>query len=136
MSQLKRIYHADAYDTGLTVGSYWEAVTPPLVRDPVLEFDTICDVAVIGAGFTGLSAALHLTQDFGFAPVVLDSAQVGWGASGRNAGFNLESKGFAGRNLRKPHLQLRKRLHTLASRRREQPCELRSSPQGPRLVAS
>ena len=93
MPQLKRIYHPDAYDTGLTVGSYWEAVTPSLVRDPVLEFDTVCDVAVIGAGFTGLSAALHLAQDFGFAPVVLDSAQVGWGASGRNAGFNCMGGG-------------------------------------------
>ncbi len=93
MSPLKRIYHKDAYDTGLPVGSYWEAVTPAPERDPVCEGDIETDVAVIGAGFTGLSAALHLAQDFGFAPVVLDSAQVGWGASGRNAGFNCMGGG-------------------------------------------
>lgn len=89
MSQaLKRIYHADGYDTALPVNSYWEAVVPSPVADPVLDGDLTTDVAIIGAGFTGLSAALHLAQDFGSAPVVLDAAQVGWGASGRNAGFN------------------------------------------------
>ena len=80
MSPLKRIYHVDAYDTKSSVGSYWEAMTPSPVQYPVLEGDTVCDVAVIGAGFTGLSSALHLAQDFGFAPVVLDAAQLGWGA--------------------------------------------------------
>ena len=93
MSPLKRIYHADAYDTKSSVGSYWEAMTPSPVHYPVLEGDTVCDVAVIGAGFTGLSSALHLAQDFGFAPVVLDAAQLGWGASGRNAGFNCMGGG-------------------------------------------
>lgn len=93
MSPLKRIYHADAYDTDLPVGSYWEAVTPAFGVDAPLEGDIQTDVAVIGAGFTGLSAALHLAKDFGFAPVVLDAAQVGWGASGRNAGFNCMGGG-------------------------------------------
>ncbi len=93
MSPLNRIYHANAYDTGVPVGSYWEAVTPPPDRDPALEGDVETDVAVIGAGFTGLSAALHLAKEFGFAPVVVDAAQVGWGASGRNAGFNCMGGG-------------------------------------------
>jgi gamma-glutamylputrescine oxidase len=44
------------------------------------------DVVVIGAGFTGLSAALHLAEA-GFDVVVLDAARVGWGASGRNGGL-------------------------------------------------
>ncbi len=93
MSRLKRIYHADAYDTGRPVGSYWEAVTPAPAVDPCLNGDIETDVAVIGAGFTGLSAALHLAKDHGFAPVVLDAAPVGWGASGRNAGFNCMGGG-------------------------------------------
>jgi gamma-glutamylputrescine oxidase len=44
-----------------------------------------CDVCVIGAGFTGLSAALHLAQR-GYDVVVLDAHRAGWGASGRNGG--------------------------------------------------
>lgn len=93
MSPLNRIYHADAYDTDLPVGSYWEAMTPSPVVDPALDGDVQADVVVIGAGFTGLSTAVHLAQDFGFEPVVLDAAQVGWGASGRNAGFNCMGGG-------------------------------------------
>ena len=93
MSLLKRIYHPEAYDTGGPVGSYWEAVTPAPVDDPCLDGDIKTDVAVIGAGFTGLSAALHLAKDHGSAPVVLDAGPVGWGASGRNAGFNCRGGG-------------------------------------------
>ncbi|WP_315898820.1 FAD-dependent oxidoreductase [Tateyamaria omphalii] len=45
-----------------------------------------CDVAIVGAGFTGLSAALHLARQ-GAQVVVIDALTVGWGASGRNGGF-------------------------------------------------
>lgn len=43
------------------------------------------DVCVVGAGYTGLSAALHLAQA-GVSVVVLDAHRVGFGASGRNGG--------------------------------------------------
>ena len=43
------------------------------------------DVCIIGAGFTGLSAALHLSQA-GYSVILLDAHRVGWGASGRNGG--------------------------------------------------
>ena len=48
------------------------------------------DVVVIGAGYTGLSSALHLTEA-GFKVVVLEAAKVGWGASGRNGGQLVHS---------------------------------------------
>ncbi len=44
------------------------------------------DVAVIGAGFTGLSAALHLAEA-GSKVVVLDAEEIGFGGSGRNVGL-------------------------------------------------
>jgi len=50
-----------------------------------LEGDRRADVAVVGAGYTGLSAALHLAER-GADVVVLDAAEPGWGGSGRNGG--------------------------------------------------
>lgn len=44
-----------------------------------------CDVCIIGAGFTGLSAALYLAKQ-NYKVVVLDAHRIGWGASGRNGG--------------------------------------------------
>jgi glycine/D-amino acid oxidase-like deaminating enzyme len=55
------------------------AVTPPL------DGDIHADVAVVGAGFTGLSTALHLAEK-GAKVVLLEAEEPGWGASGRNGG--------------------------------------------------
>ena len=63
-------------------------MTPPLVSPaPPLEGDRHCEVAIVGAGYTGLSAALHLARDHGIEACVLDAGEPGWGASGRNGGF-------------------------------------------------
>ena len=43
------------------------------------------DICVIGGGFTGLSAALHLRKK-GYSVALLEAGRVGWGASGRNGG--------------------------------------------------
>ena len=56
--------------------------TPPR---PALVGEIEADVVVIGAGFTGLSAALHLAEA-GKRVVVLEAETPGWGASGRNGG--------------------------------------------------
>jgi glycine/D-amino acid oxidase-like deaminating enzyme len=55
---------------------------PPLPR---LTGAHQADVVVIGAGFTGLSAALHL-REAGVDVAVVEAAEPGWGASGRNNG--------------------------------------------------
>src|SRR3546814_10930102 len=52
---LSRLYHPALYDRDVPVGSYWEASAPPLARDtPPLTGAADCEVAVIGAGSTGL----------------------------------------------------------------------------------
>lgn len=55
------------------------------VDAPALDADATTQVVVIGAGFTGLSAALHLAEQ-GIAAIVVDANEPGWGASGRNGG--------------------------------------------------
>ncbi|TVU73953.1 MULTISPECIES: NAD(P)/FAD-dependent oxidoreductase [Cobetia] len=57
---------------------------------PSLSGEVSCDVCVVGAGFTGISAALHLAEQ-GLKVMVLEAARVGYGASGRNGGQIVNS---------------------------------------------
>ncbi len=82
------ITHPHALHFDHPVHSYWEESATPLGLDlPALAGEASCDVAIIGAGFTGLSAALALARDHHLDVRVLDAAMPGWGASGRNGGF-------------------------------------------------
>ncbi len=65
--------------------SYYVATANTLDRFPALEGETDADVCVIGAGYTGMSAALHLAEK-GYQVALLEANRVGWGASGRNGG--------------------------------------------------
>lgn len=65
--------------------SLWAATAPPAPATVPLAGTVRADVAVVGAGFTGLSAAHHLAEA-GVKTVVLEQAEIGWGASGRNNG--------------------------------------------------
>ncbi len=65
--------------------SLWAATATPFEESPRAAGQISCDVAIVGAGFTGLRAALHLAEA-GSDVVVLDAGDVGWGASGRNGG--------------------------------------------------
>ena len=72
---------------GAVTTSFWlRGDTPP--ADPPPAGDLACDVAIIGAGFTGLWTALALTDtDPGLRVAVLEAETVAFGASGRNGGF-------------------------------------------------
>ncbi len=63
---------------------YAVTARPPVIAPPLTESRRAA-VAVVGAGFTGLSTALHLAER-GVDVVVLEAGQPGWGASGRNGG--------------------------------------------------
>lgn len=66
-------------------GSYYAATLNDHRNFASLAGDQHADVCVIGAGFTGISTALHLTER-GYNVHVLEANRVGWGASGRNGG--------------------------------------------------
>ncbi len=65
--------------------SIWEHLTPPRTPAPKLRQALQTDVAVIGGGLTGLSAAYHLAQS-GRSVTLIEGRTIGWGGSGRNNG--------------------------------------------------
>lgn len=82
---MKRIYPAFAYSEAPRAGCWWDetCAAPDRVAQ---QGDAQADVVIIGGGFTGLNAALHLAQA-GVGATVLEAERVGFGASGRNGGF-------------------------------------------------
>jgi glycine/D-amino acid oxidase-like deaminating enzyme len=69
--------------------SFWWT-TREYTPEPPLESETSADVAIIGGGFTGLSTAHHLKElDPALDVLLLEQEAIGFGASGRNAGFGM-----------------------------------------------
>ena len=98
-----------AGQTAALPDSLWAATTRELPRCTALSGAHKSDVTVIGAGFMGLAAALKLAQN-GANVVVIDAAEIAWGASGRNNG--LLAPGLK----RDPH-EVRKILGSAAAER-------------------
>lgn len=72
-------------DCDLACHSYYAATVQRATSFASLQGSVDCDVAIVGGGLAGLSAAIELA-DRGYRVVVLEARQVGWGASGRNGG--------------------------------------------------
>lgn len=74
--------------------TYWvaSAGTPPPDDGP-LQGDIDADVAIVGAGFTGLAAALFLAREHGIKAVVLEANQAAWGCTSRNGGQGQNASG-------------------------------------------
>ena len=62
--------------------SYYADTINDALEFPVLEQSISADVCIVGAGFTGINTAINLAKK-GFDVVVIESAKVGWGASGK-----------------------------------------------------
>ena len=82
MTRSGNSFDATHHDSG---ASLWAATSPPPPPLVPLAGDAAADVAVVGAGYTGLCAAITLA-DAGRSVVVLDAAEPGHGASGRSGG--------------------------------------------------
>ena len=65
--------------------SLWAATAPPAPSTPPLAESVAADVCIVGAGYCGLSTALHLAER-GIKAVVLEAKEPGFGGSGRNGG--------------------------------------------------
>lgn len=69
----------------------WNSILPPAAPLPVQQGDTGCDIAIVGAGFAGLSAARHLRlSDPSLSVVVLDAGRIAESSAGRNSGFMID----------------------------------------------
>lgn len=64
----------------------WETTAPPAPATQPLVGDRQAEVVIVGGGFTGVSAALHLAEG-GRHAVVLEGAEIGFGGAGRNVGL-------------------------------------------------
>lgn len=65
--------------------TYYAASVAPRAARPRLQGEQRCDICVVGAGFAGLSTALHLAER-GYKVAVVEAVKVGYGATGRNGG--------------------------------------------------
>ncbi len=82
---MRHIFSDYAYGPGPLQGCWWaETVATP--DWPSARGEIAADVAIVGGGYTGMSAALHLAEA-GASVALFEARSPGWGASGRNGGF-------------------------------------------------
>ncbi len=84
--------------------SYYAASANPVPDRPPLRGAVEADVCVVGAGYSGLSTALHLAEA-GHKVVIIEGARVGWGASGRNGGQIVNGLNASLQTIRKRYGQ-------------------------------
>ncbi|MCU0302292.1 MAG: FAD-binding oxidoreductase [Candidatus Nanopelagicales bacterium] len=78
----------------MTPRGFWHT-TKPYTPGPALVGDLHVDVAIVGGGYTGMATAHFLREaDPGMSIAILESEWIGFGASGRNAGFNMTKIGM------------------------------------------
>ena len=84
---MTNLYHEDIYKFEKPVKSYWESTIDTDNNFKTLDTNFNANIVVIGGGYTGLSCALSLVKKHNEDVVLLEAGHIGWGSSGRNAGF-------------------------------------------------
>ena len=84
---MTNLYHDDIYKFENPVNSYWESTVDTKDNYKTLDKDMSANIVVIGGGYTGLSCSLSLVKKYSEDVVLLEAGHIGWGSSGRNAGF-------------------------------------------------
>ena len=69
-----------------TTHGLWQTTAPPAPETRALTGTAQAQVCIVGGGYTGLSAALHLAQK-GITSIVLEAKSIGFGGAGRNVGL-------------------------------------------------
>ncbi len=106
---------SDSSSGKAAVSFWWDAAAGP-ARRPFLPGDVECDVAIVGAGYTGLWTAYYLAgRDPSLRTVVVEARHVGYGASGRNGGWmsgqiSMSSAMLASQDERDGVLRLRRAM--------------------------
>ncbi|SDB18752.1 Glycine/D-amino acid oxidase [Pseudidiomarina indica] len=90
------LYHVAPGPQAAPAPSYWHAHTQPLWPSTSAILPATAEVVVIGAGYTGLNAALELAERYQQEVVVVEANDLGWGCSTRNAGFAMPGTGRLG----------------------------------------
>ncbi len=107
--------------------SYYAASAHAAPERPALDGRAETDVCIVGAGYSGLSAGLHLAEQ-GHKVAIIEGAKVGWGASGRNGGqivnglnaslatiekrYGRETAGYIGKMVQEGAAIIRDRIKT------------------------
>ena len=84
---MSSLYHKDIYKFEKPINSYWESTVKHKDKFKTLDTNMSANIVVIGGGYTGLSCALSLVEKHNEDVVLLEAGHIGWGSSGRNAGF-------------------------------------------------
>ena len=75
---MKPLFHSSLYQFDQALPSYWEATAgDQTAQAEPLSGSQSCEVAIIGGGYTGLSATLHLARDFNLDVAVLEAGHIG-----------------------------------------------------------
>ena len=84
---MKNTYHSDIYKFNTPTNSYWEDTSTINLGLKRLTKNVNSQVVVIGGGYTGLSCAINLIENYNLDVILVDAGKIGWGASSRNGGF-------------------------------------------------
>ena len=93
---------AEVWTPMAPAASLWADTAEKLPAFPKLAGERQADVVIVGAGYTGLSAAHHIAKS-GVTPVVLEANHPGWGASGRNGGVITAKFRLSFRDIDRAH---------------------------------